>query len=216
MLNKILLNNKNIIIENLNTPLELSGSQELIIFNHELTKLVINAKEKANIIINDFRIINKENTKIEITAQSNAKVIYNHAFINENNYNLDIKTDFLGTNAKLEINIHGVNEKSESTIKVDGHVKKDKNNNELIENIRIINLDKGKTKVLPNLLINNKEVIANHFVTIGKIDDDELNYLMSKGINEEAAKKLIINGFLINIINHKELSIKIKEILNGR
>ena len=39
---------------------------------------------------------------------------------------------------------------------------------------------------------------------------------MSKGINKENAEKLIIQGYLLSVIDNEELKIKIREYLNSR
>ena len=45
---------------------------------------------------------------------------------------------------------------------------------------------------------------------------DEVFYLMSKGINKENAEKLIIQGYLLSVIDNEELKTKIREYLNSR
>ena len=39
---------------------------------------------------------------------------------------------------------------------------------------------------------------------------------MCKGINKENAEKLIIQGFLLSVIDNEELKTKIREYLNSR
>ena len=41
-----------------------------------------------------------------------------------------------------------------------------------------------------------------------KINENELNYLMSKGIEFKSARKLILNGFIINIFESTDLITK--------
>ena len=50
-------------------------------------------------------------------------------------------------------------------------------------------------KVRTNI-VNNKSSILEHEATVSKISEDKLFYLMSRGINEEKAKELIILGFI--------------------
>lgn len=54
----------------------------------------------------------------------------------------------------------------------------------------------------PALLIDEFDVKANHGATIGKISDEGLYYLMSRGISKNDATLLIINGFLTPIIEN--------------
>ena len=66
------------------------------------------------------------------------------------------------------------------------------------------------------MLINTSKVIANHENAIGSINEEELFYLMSKGLTKENAEKLICKGYLLSNMHNEELKDKIKEYLNGR
>ena len=58
-------------------------------------------------------------------------------------------------------------------------------------------LDKNsKSDTIPQNKVSNKTSNIEHEATVSKIDKDKLFYLMSRGINEEKAKELIIMGFI--------------------
>ncbi len=58
-------------------------------------------------------------------------------------------------------------------------------------------LDKSsKIGTVPELEAVGDEVSLTHEASIGKISDDEIFYLMTKGFKEEEAKRLIVRGFL--------------------
>lgn len=46
-----------------------------------------------------------------------------------------------------------------------------------------------------NILLNNSSTLE-HEATISKVSEEKLNYLMSKGLNEDKAKELIVMGFI--------------------
>src|SRR6201985_436278 len=48
----------------------------------------------------------------------------------------------------------------------------------------------------PTIRIDNDDVNVGHEATVSKVGEDQLFYLMSHGISEEEASKLIVNGFL--------------------
>ncbi len=52
----------------------------------------------------------------------------------------------------------------------------------------------------PILLIDEYDVEASHGAAIGKIDEEQLYYLMSRGLTLKNAERLIISGFLSPII----------------
>ncbi len=48
--------------------------------------------------------------------------------------------------------------------------------------------------------IFNHDVEIQHEATVSKIGDDQLFYLMSRGISEEDARKMIVNGFMADLV----------------
>ena len=54
--------------------------------------------------------------------------------------------------------------------------------------------DKAKSKALPMLLCTEEDVEGNHSSAAGKIEDDKLFYIMSRGISEKDAEKLIVRA----------------------
>lgn len=60
--------------------------------------------------------------------------------------------------------------------------------------------ENSKSDTHPDLRIEEKEVTASHEATVGKIGQEQLFYLMTRGLSEEEATSLIINGFAMPII----------------
>ena len=54
----------------------------------------------------------------------------------------------------------------------------------------------SKSDTIPTNSVNNKTSFLEHEATVSKISEDKLFYLMSRGIPEEAAKELIVLGFV--------------------
>lgn len=48
----------------------------------------------------------------------------------------------------------------------------------------------------PILLIDENDVIAGHAASVGQVDQNQLYYLMSRGIDKNLAQRLVIRGFL--------------------
>lgn len=61
--------------------------------------------------------------------------------------------------------------------------------------------DNAKAKVKPVLEIYNHDISASHGASLGQIDELGLFYLLSRGINEEVAKAMLLNGFLQAILD---------------
>ncbi len=56
--------------------------------------------------------------------------------------------------------------------------------------------DKGSITAIPELEANYPDVNMSHEAAVGKIAEEELEYLMARGFSPEEAKSLIIKGFL--------------------
>ncbi len=58
----------------------------------------------------------------------------------------------------------------------------------------------------PILLIDEDDVTAGHAASVGRVDPVQLYYLMSRGISQQEAERLVIHGFLAPVV--KEIPIK--------
>ena len=61
--------------------------------------------------------------------------------------------------------------------------------------------DLSKAIAKPILRIDDNEIEASHGASVGKINDEHLFYLTSRGLTEEVAKELITLGYLKPILN---------------
>lgn len=72
--------------------------------------------------------------------------------------------------------------------------------------------NKSKTNTYPYIDVHNKKSTIAHEATVGKISEDQIFYLMSRGIDEESAIKMIVSGFIEPIV--KELPLEYAVELN--
>ena len=56
--------------------------------------------------------------------------------------------------------------------------------------------DNSKSDTIPTNIVENQNSDLNHEATTSKISQEKLFYLMSRGLNEEKAKELVIMGFI--------------------
>jgi len=56
--------------------------------------------------------------------------------------------------------------------------------------------DTSKTDTYPYMEIDQDDATVTHEATVGKIGDEQIFYLMSRGFSEEEALSLIVNGFM--------------------
>ena len=58
----------------------------------------------------------------------------------------------------------------------------------------------SKTNTYPVMRVNEDDVTIEHEATVSKIGDEQLFYLKSRGISEEEANAMIVNGFVEPIV----------------
>jgi Fe-S cluster assembly scaffold protein SufB len=56
--------------------------------------------------------------------------------------------------------------------------------------------DESKVDAIPRLEALHRDCVLSHEATVGKIGNEQLEYLMSRGFNEDKAAALIVSGFV--------------------
>ena len=72
--------------------------------------------------------------------------------------------------------------------------------------------DKSKSNTFPSMKILDNTSTVGHEATVGKISDEKIFYLMSRGLTEEQALKMLVSGFIEPIL--KELPLEYAVELN--
>lgn len=68
----------------------------------------------------------------------------------------------------------------------------------------------SRSDTYPVNRIFNQDVVLEHEASVSKIGEEQLFYLMSRGINEEAAAKMIVSGFVAPLIKQLPLEYAIE------
>ena len=70
-----------------------------------------------------------------------------------------------------------------------------------VQESRVLMLsEKARGDANPILLIDEDDVTAGHAASVGRVDPIQLYYLMSRGIPKKEAERLIIHGFLRQLL----------------
>lgn len=186
----------------------------------------------TNDAINQVKANLKKDAYLEIyniiTSDKSCKINQN-IHLNEEGAKVEVMNLLLLTKeANLESTIEIFHKEKATTSNLSNYViAKDKastllNNNALIEKgcsksnahqqTKGLTLSRNaKIKALPNLYIDEYDVIANHACSIGSINKEDLFYLMSRGMSQEEASKIIVMGYVKPILDHiKDESLKAK------
>lgn len=215
-MNKLLVNSE----EEINN-LVIEEDTELV-FNFKDTSRDIYIVVEDNICLNIVDISFNTSNKINITLKNDSRVIYNKFSINSGDYiytlldgeysnvvinnsvvnNDDTKMKFViehnNTNTSSNLSNHGVNNSSGALyFNVDSKINLSASLACAHQENKIINLVKGDSKILPNLLVDNYDVSASHSAYISDFDKESMFYLKSRGISDNEARRLLLEGFLI-------------------
>lgn len=152
-----------------------------------------------------------------INNLTNINIIYNFFLIGKYSKikKISFKKNKYNYTDNRECNIHHYNDNSNSNV-IFGTIMKEGN---LIYNANIyigININNAKAHIKcdalilknknyinlnPNMFINNNEVICTHGVSIGNININIINYMLSRGIKKIICKKIIIKNYIKKFIN---------------
>ena len=88
------------------------------------------------------------------------------------------------------------------------------------QNAKIMVFDELSNGVAkPILKIDENDIEASHAAVVGKINDEHIFYLTSRGLTEDEAKRIITLGYLKPIIKgftDDELKVEIEELIEGK
>ncbi|MFA6039600.1 MAG: Fe-S cluster assembly protein SufB [Candidatus Peribacteraceae bacterium] len=65
--------------------------------------------------------------------------------------------------------------------------------------------DESRTDTIPDIRIRNNDVTVAHEARVGKLSEEDLFYFTSRGIPEDQARAMIVNGFIEPIIRNLPL-----------
>lgn len=162
------------------------------------TKYILNENSCLNVYkFNDINEIN-ENIVINLDGKnSTIKYILKTISIDKEKYDLIINHNNSNTTSYIKNNGVAIKE-GKIIFNVSSFVPNGNKECNVNQINRIINLTNNKCKIDPNLYIDEFDVSANHSALIGKFSEQEMFYLMSRGISREDALILLIKGFLLS------------------
>src|SRR5690606_10813113 len=71
---------------------------------------------------------------------------------------------------------------------------------------------KAEAIALPNLEIEADDVRCSHAATVGQLDEEELFYIMSRGISREMAERLVVFGFFGEVLDRLPMPGVVEEL----
>ena len=61
--------------------------------------------------------------------------------------------------------------------------------------------DESEADASPKLIINNHDTEASHAATVGQVDQQDLFYMTSRGVDNRRAKNMLVEGFFVPVLS---------------
>ncbi|MBL4954875.1 Fe-S cluster assembly protein SufD [Neobacillus sp. OS1-32] len=133
----------------------------------------------------------------------------------EQTQNFTTKVVHFGKHTQGNILNHGVVKDSATTIfNGIGKIEHGASKADAEQTSRVLMLsEKARGDANPILLIDEDDVMAGHAASVGRVDPVQLYYLMSRGIPQTEAERLVIHGFLAPVVTQLPIE-KVKKQLS--
>ena len=203
--------------------------------NVNLKYLLIAALEsKSAVIAHEFIIAKDNNVELlaglvsdVLTAKMDVKIAGEGASVkiraiavssDENDQKVDVYMNHLAKNTFGEMtNIGIANKKGRVVLNGIEKIEKGMKNSNVYQTLKgVITSDDAVVEVNPILIIDEYDIQAGHAATVGKIEEEALFYLQSRGLTKQDAERLVISGLLnplLEEISDEELKERFTELV---
>ncbi|MCP8316761.1 MAG: Fe-S cluster assembly protein SufB [archaeon] len=193
------------------------------VYNFSVRRSLLDSNSTINCIIGSFGGKLSRTNLDSLLKGSNAKSENFVIFFGRKNQHLDIITNALHSakNTNSQTIVKG-GLKDDATSVYRGKIKINREASQSDANLseRVLLLsDRARSNAIPGLEIENNEVKAGHGIAVSQVDDEQLFYLMSRGLKRVDAEKLIVQGFfepIIQLVPINDLRLKFQNIIGDR
>ena len=159
--------------------------------------------QKGGVFDGAFADFSKGDGKFEVRVEllgDGAKGTWHYAGLSDadSNKTLDCSADHLAPATEAEVSQYGIAMgHSRMTFVGTSHIHVGQVGSATSQKEKIIVFDPGAVgKCSPILRIDENDVSASHSAIVGKLSDEHLFYMLSRGISLDAAKRLLTLGYL--------------------
>lgn len=205
----------NIKYENTNTidiTYKLKDNINITIYEYQNNTSSLNSNikyllaENSILNINKFSINDMAKETITIDLEGiNAEINYHFSNIstNQENYHIIINHNAPKTISNIINRTISTND-AMIDYTIDSILPKNNYDCILNQETKIITNDSSNCYIRPNMFIDEEDVDARHASYIGKFKEEELFYLMTRGLSIKDAIKLLVKGYILSNINVEE------------
>jgi len=170
--------------------------------NYSPKQISISVKKNATAKIYETILFGSAESKTEILLQEDsASANHVNIFLGSTQEKIVVETKMLHTANETKGNMlcravlmGGAKANFQAEISIPSNLK----NIDSHQNMKCLTIgDKAKCDALPILDVSSDSVSCSHGAAIGRIEDEPLTYLQSRGISESKARAMLLKGFLM-------------------
>ncbi len=204
-----------IVIRNLKDDLFLdfqliNNSQIVLSFladsNFKNVKINVNVHSNCSINVHFADFSTGKNTlKAEINLLEKGSSCYWHLAslsAKEDNKDIEVSINHLSNSTIARVDNYGVcKDSSKLTFSGTSLIKKGSHSSKTIQNAKILVFDNNTiAKAKPILKIDENDIEASHAAIVGRVNEEHMFYLTSRGLSKTVARQLITLGYLKPIL----------------
>ena len=179
---------------------------ETTIYHHKRTDVAeFGVANGTNFMINDTNLVFEDLTYLQNNgAEAETKSV--SITTGEQKQNLTVRIENIGHRSVGNIINYGITkDNAHLAFNGVGKIIKDAKGCDNQQETRLLNLSKTAEAVAnPFLLIDEGDITAGHAASIGQLDEEQIYYLMSRGMSRMEASKMIVSGFLAPFVDALE------------
>lgn len=153
-------------------------------------------RKNSKLLVHQIARDSSDHIKIKLEEDA-AECEYHYNILNHRENKLTMEIWHNAENTKSNVINHGVNDTDEKLVfDINGKIARQSSNCICTQENQIIERKEGDCSIYPNLWIENNEVEASHSAYIGSLKEEEIFYLMSRGLSRPQSEQLLLKGFL--------------------
>ena len=184
------------------------------VYHHKFSEVEANGVlELTNFMINDANMVFEDIVHLDGNA-SEAETKTVSIASGQQKQNLTIRIENVAARSIGNIINYGITkDTAHLAFNGIGKIQKDAKACDNQQETRLLNLSKTAEAVAnPFLLIDEGDITAGHAASIGQLDEEQIYYLMSRGMRREEASKMIVSGFLTPFVDALEDDVMREEL----
>ena len=195
-------NIENLVISNKKTHLNINKNTYIknLTLNVKEFNLTFHIQEKVSFHFESILKLQDVKGVIHLNLEDKTNVYFGLGIQSSLENRLDILTTLQGSHTNCEVKVRLVGkEKSKMMMQLTGSLLSNTLDNNFTEDVKYLFSEDAYIEVLPELLVASNDTLANHNMSVGKMSEEDLFYLESKGLKAQEAQEIYREGFIESV-----------------